>query len=125
MVSTRSRAPESGPIRQGPSGRSLMMQPGFKASVLNVARGGLYDLGLQSGQIGSGDQFFFGRAFRIVRFTAPGELQIREADTTAASGATATQGVVLEKTQAFDHAIEERGVLLAENIHDKADAKAG
>jgi hypothetical protein len=74
-------------------------------------------------QIGTRREAFFGRARRIKRTIAPGEIQIGEAHAAAAARSAAAERVVFKQTQTFEHARRERFVLFAQDVEHHADAE--
>src|SRR5271156_5667525 len=101
MRSTRSRAPESGPKRQGPNGRKrtakLGLEPAGDMLFDKLVRElGARNQGLQSPQIGPGKQLLLGSTGSVKAAAAPGQLQVRHGHSPAAARSAAAQAVVFE-----------------------------
>ena len=74
-------------------------------------------------EVGARAEFLLRRAGGVVVPAAPGQPQVGEAHAPAAARAAAAERVVFEQPQAFQHAREQRRVLLAEHVHHHAHAE--
>src|ERR1019366_2342211 len=121
MRSTRSRSPESGPMRQGPTGRRRMSKPdGIMLFRELFGERRIVDCGLELSQIAR-SQFGFLGARRVECAPAPRQLEIGKANASAATGSAAAQRVVFEQTQSFEQTGREGFVLVAQNVEHHAD----
>src|SRR5271157_315498 len=116
MRSTRSRAPESTPMRHGPEGRRRTTNAGF-IGLLGEPAGQGVGSGetLQRSQVGAGDQLRFFRSSGVEAAATPRELEIGEADAATAARASAAERVVLEQAERLHQLPGEGLVLLAQN----------
>src|SRR5579871_1131473 len=100
MRSTRSRAPESGPKRQGPRGQKrttkLRLEPDAMLFDELVHEVRARHQALQGCEVGAGQQFLLSGSRGIKASAAPDQLQVRESHAAAAARSAAAQAIVFE-----------------------------